>query len=162
MTSPVRIADLSEAEITALGLVRAEVLGEATGVVYIRPDGIPLTEASRVQPLAVIHDERIIQLGDGMPMLPAVQHKSAQLWQPKWLTVRARSDGLIETVVLGGPVMRLDGEQYADGRWEHLHWFGRRSHPMQKLWPEGAPPYVVAALRWLIDNDNRLRLPAQD
>lgn len=161
MTSPTRIADLSEAEIAGLGLVRAEVLSPESDPVYLRPDGIPLTEASRVRPLAVIHDERIVQLGDGIPMLPARQHKSAQLWRPTWLTVRADMHGVVQMIGLGGPVMRLDGAQYADGRWEHLTWFTRRTHPVQKLWPEAAPPYAVATLRWLIETDNRLRLPVQ-
>lgn len=148
-----RVGELSQPDLDGLGITPVD--GDPMGVKWLSVDGIPLSDRSEVVPLRIVNDERTVVLPDTTPTLPTRYHRSGQVWRPKWLTVRVTDDGLIYSVILGGPVLRLDGEPYADGAWEHRSWD-------RESWPTGAPVFATAALRWLLNVDTRLRLPVRD
>lgn len=160
------VFELSELERAALGIeivVPESDDPEVAGFHYVAPDGTALGPASLVEPPQVIHDERIVQLGPLTPVLPTRWHRTAKWWKPAWLTVRVDPGGEIELIMLGGPVLCKDRvTEYADSTWEHWGWrvgFRAALSPESHAWPEDAPEFVQATVRWLLDADPRLTLP---
>ena len=162
----VPVHDLSELELAALGIVHVFPETddpEVAGFHLVAPDGTTLGPGSVVTPPRVVVDEHIVQLGPLTPVLPTRWHRTAKFWKPKWLTIKADSDGEIDLVTLGGPALWVDRvTQYADGTWESWSWWCGYGHAMSKdayVWPDTAPEFAVATVRWLIDSRPYLHLP---